>query len=155
MKQWMRAVTVTFVMVFVLQPGMPLHHTPRAVARPLVPLCDTATAVSATFNSTAIAAGNTLWFVNRLKISGMGSNLTTIYARQATISFTANGTPYTLPAPDARIIFDPAASTTTNSFDSATQQWVTRVSPGNFSRNVFAGGLALTVPAGGFPGSTG
>ena len=52
MKQWMRAVTVTFVMVFVLQPGMPLHYTPRAVAQPLVPLCDTATAVSATFNST-------------------------------------------------------------------------------------------------------
>ncbi|MGB4978038.1 MAG: SdrD B-like domain-containing protein, partial [Anaerolineae bacterium] len=83
------------------------------------------------------------------------ANVTTIFVRQATISFTANGTPYTLPAPDARIIFDPAASTTTTSFDSAAQQWVTRVSPGNFSRNVFAGGLALTVPAGGFPGSTG
>ena len=155
MKQWMRAVTVTFVMVFVLQPGMPLHYTPRAVAQPLVPLCDTATAVSATFNSTAIAAGNTLWFVNRLKISGLGGNLTTVHVRQAIISFTANGTPYNLPAPDARIIFDPAASATTTSFDSAMQQWVTRVSPGNFNRNVFAGGLASTVPAGGFPGSVG
>ena len=54
--------------------------------------------------------------------------------------------------PDARVIFDPAASTTTTSYDAVTGRWITRVSSGNNTKNVFASGAALTVPVGGLPG---
>ena len=123
-----------------------------AFAAPLVPLCDASTSVSTALNATALAADNTVWFVSRLKVSGLGSAITTIYARQASISFSANGTSYRRSVPDARIIFDPAASTTTTSYDTTAQRWVTRVSSGNNGKNVFAGGVAFAIPAGGLPG---
>lgn len=130
-----------------------LMATMPASSTPLAPLCDASTTVSASFNSTPISAGRTVWFVNRIKVSGLGSQTTTIFVRQASVTFSANGVPYTIGIPDTRIIFDPAASQTTTSLDSSIQQWTTRVSPANFSRNVFAGGGAFSAPATGLPGS--
>ena len=49
-------------------------------------------------------------------------------------------------------ISHPAASTTTTSYDTTAQRWVTRVSSGNNGKNVFAGGVAFAIPAGGLPG---
>lgn len=155
MKFSKRTAVVWALILALLQPALATFAQAGAQdgsGAPVAPLCDAATTVSTNFNATALAAGNTVWFVSRLKVSGLGASITTIYARQASISFTANGTPYTISVPDARVIFDPAASTTTTSYDAVTGRWITRVSSGNNTKNVFASGAALTVPVGGLPG---
>jgi len=60
-------------------------------------------------------------------------------------------TPYAAVVPNARITFDPAASTSTTTFNSATNTWETTV-PAGLAGNVFASGLPFVVPAAGFPG---
>lgn len=156
MKFSKRTAVVWALILALLQPALATFAQAGAqddADAPVAPLCDAATTVSTNFNATALAGGNTVWFVSRLKVSGLGASVTTIYTRQASISFTANGTPYTISVPDARIIFDPAASTTTTSYDTVTGRWITRVSSGNNTKNVFASGAALTVPVAGLPGS--
>jgi len=151
MKSITASIALLALILAVLHPSTAGLVRPAAAA-PLSPLCNDSSSASTAFNATALAAGNTVWFVSRLKVSGLGSAVTTIYARQASISFTVNGTPRSISVPDARIIFDPAASTTTTSFDTTAQRWVTRVSSGNNGKNVFAGGVAFAIPAGGLPG---
>lgn len=154
MKSLTGAAAAAALILVMLSPSQAAFaQLPAAAAAPLVPMCNASISASTAFNATALAAGNTVWFVSRLKVSGLGSAVTTIYARQASIAFTVNGTPYTISVPDARIIFDPAASTTTTSYDTTAQRWVTRVSPGNNGKNVFAGGVAFAIPVGGLPGA--
>ena len=154
MKSLTGAAAAAALILVMLSPSQAAFaQLPAAAAAPLVPMCNASISASTAFNATALAAGNTVWFVSRLKVSGLGSAVTTIYARQASIAFTVNGTPYTISVPDARIIFDPAASTTTTSYDTTAQRWVTRVSSGNNGKNVFAGGVAFALPVGGLPGA--
>ena len=62
--------------------------------------------ITANFNGTAIAAGNTLWFSSVLKVNGLSSNTTTVVdLEDAAISFSAAGHFYTVPVPNAEIIY--------------------------------------------------
>src|SRR5262249_4708946 len=70
-----------------------------------------------------------------------------VHVTDQTISFTANGTAYTLPVPDTTVVFDPA--TTSASADFAGGWQVS--SPSRFSGNVFLSGLGYQV-ASGLPG---
>ncbi len=59
----------------------------------------------------------------------------------------------TWPCREAKVIFSPSATTTTTTYDAATETWVTTVSAGNLGEQVFLTGLALPVPAAGLPGN--
>jgi len=115
------------------------------------------TAVSATsgiasnFNGTAVQAGSTVWFNGVLKVGGIGSNGAAVRVSEGTISFSANGTPYTLTLPNAVITYSPSVAVATTHFNAATATWETSV-PLGYTGNVFLGGLAYRVPTGGLPG---
>jgi len=68
----------------------------------------------------------------------------------STVSFKVGNQTFTLPMPDAQIIFDPAATCATTSFNVGLQRWETRV-PTNPSDEIFLSGLAFLVPYN-FPG---
>jgi protocatechuate 3,4-dioxygenase beta subunit len=115
--------------------------------------CDASTTISDNFNSTALQAGHTIWFVGQIQWKSPGTGPLTVFLDSALVQFTANGTPYALNIPQAKIIYSPVATSTTTLFDDATQTWVTTVSPGNFGKRIFVSGLAFPVPVGGLPGS--
>src|SRR5262249_16406216 len=79
---------------------------------------------------------------------GLGSSPATVNVTNASVSFTAAGTPYQVAVPDAAITFTPGATSASTIFDSNT--WTTNI-PSVNSGNVFLAGAALTVP-GGLPG---
>jgi hypothetical protein len=99
------------------------------------------------FNGTAIPAGDTVWFNSVAKVSGLGSAPVTLHVVNATINFSASGTPYQLAVPDAAITFSPTATTATTTFDVGSNSWTTTV-PSNPGGNVFLAGLGLPVPNG-------
>ena len=124
----------------------------------------TASAITADFNGTAIAAGNTIWFNSAARVAGLGSGTATLTVSDETVSFTANGTAYTVNVPDTTVTFTPLATQATTRFTS--DGWVVTTPP-VFSGNVFVGGAGLRAPspgglvggllgglglAGGFPG---
>jgi len=113
--------------------------------------CDTSSSITSSFNSTPISGGRTIWFVNVLKVTGVNGNKVTITFDTQTIEWKVGATPYAAVVPNARITFDPAASTSTTTFNSATNTWETTV-PAGLAGNVFASGLPFVVPAAGFPG---
>ena len=113
--------------------------------------CTESSSIETSFNSTAIAEGNTIWFNSAIRASGPGTDSATIFLNNSMITFTANGTDYRLAVPAAAVIFDPAATKATTSFDAANNRWVTVV-PGSSSARAFLSGLAFPVPAGGLPG---
>ena len=113
---------------------------------------DTTSSISANFNGTSIPGGNTIWFTSVMKVSGLGATRVTVFVRKATITFAANGTDYTVPVPDANIIFDPGAPTATISFDSTDNLWqITRPLSG-LAGNTLIDAAEFLVPAGGLPG---
>ncbi len=116
-------------------------------------VCDEATEIASTFNSTAIAAGSTIWFNSHLDtVTGLpaGQPVTLLFD-QGRVQFTANSVTYDLPVPRAKVIFSPTATASTTTFDAATQTWVTTVAPGDTAKDPFVSGLAFTVPVGGLP----
>ena len=66
---------------------------------------DTPSSISANFNGTAITGGDYIWFSSVLKASGLGSKAVTIFVRNSSITFSANGTAYAVPVPDANVTF--------------------------------------------------
>ncbi|HET9306133.1 MAG TPA: PKD domain-containing protein, partial [Candidatus Sulfotelmatobacter sp.] len=112
----------------------------------------TTSSISANFNGTAIAAGDYVWFSSVLKPSGLGSKAVTFFVRSATITFSANGTNYSVPVPDANITFDPKATTATTNFNSAVNQWQTTVPATGQAGNTLLDATEFLVPAGGLPG---
>src|SRR5258708_18511620 len=68
---------------------------------------DTTSSISANFNGTPIAGGDTGWFTSVLKASGLCSTPVTIFVRKSTITFSYNGTNYNVPPPAAPIIVTP------------------------------------------------
>jgi hypothetical protein len=101
--------------------------------------------IQANFNGTPISAGSDIWFSSVLKMSGLGSSPVTIGFQNATISFTANGTNYTLAVPNAFITFDPHATSATTSFDPSTTTWFTTLPSTGLSGNQFLDGLVFPV----------
>jgi RHS repeat-associated protein len=121
-----------------------------AIAVPV--LADTTSSIPANFNGTAIAGGDTIWFTSVLKPSGLGSTPVTIFFRKSTVIFTANGTSYTVPAPDSNITFSPSATSATISFDSTKNLWQITVPSSGLAGNTMLGAVQFVVPAGGLPG---
>jgi hypothetical protein len=108
--------------------------------------------ISANFTGIPIAGGSYIWFSSVLKLSGSPSRAVTIYARNGTIQFTANGSTYTVVVPDANVTFDPAATTATTSFSTVNNSWNTRVPATGLAGDTFLSAAAYLVPAGGLPG---
>jgi Bacterial Ig-like domain (group 3)/MBG domain (YGX type)/Abnormal spindle-like microcephaly-assoc'd, ASPM-SPD-2-Hydin len=94
-----------------------------------------------------IQGGNYIWFtavVNNLK--NIGSAPVTLYLNNSTISFTAGGTPYTVPVPNAVIHLNTNAASATTSYDLANSRWITSIPVGGVTGNTFATGVAFQVP---------
>jgi hypothetical protein len=101
-------------------------------------------AIASNFNGTPIAAGTYLWFNSVLKVSGLGSSPVTLHFTSQVVTFAANGTTYSLAAPDSVLTFSPTATAATTTFDSSSNSWVTTL-PSSFGGNAFLGGLAFPV----------
>jgi len=113
---------------------------------------DTTSSISANFNGTAIAAGDSIWFSSVLKPSGLGSNPVTIFVRQSTITFTASGTNYSVAVPDSNITFSPGAASATISFDATKKLWQITVPSSGLAGNTLLDAAQFVVPTGGMPG---
>jgi len=119
-------------------------NRPQVVARQLS--CEsledrttpTVSSISANFNGTAIPAGDYIWFSNVEKVSGLGSSPVTVDVTNQTISFTAQGTSYSLAVPDSTIVFSPSTQKASTSFGSG--GWAVS-SPTSFNGNEFVSGL--------------
>jgi hypothetical protein len=108
------------------------------------------TALSANFNPTPIAAGDTLWFSGNFQAHGLGSGPVTLQFVNQSIAFTAGGTAYSVNIPNATVTFSSATTVATTTFNTSTNTWVT-AAPINLGGNIFFSGAALAVP-GGLPG---
>jgi hypothetical protein len=108
-------------------------------------------AIPYNLSGTSIPAGETIWFNCAGQVSGLGSAPATLYRTNAWVDFTANGTNYTLSAPNAVITFSPTATMATTTYTAASRYWDTVV-PSGQGGSVFLAGLAFVVPAGGLPG---
>lgn len=115
--------------------------------------CTATSTLVSDFNATAIPSPRVIWFNSHIKASGLPSGTTTVYYENATITFATGSTSYNLTVPKGKIVFSPTATQTTTNYDTVTQTWITTVSSGNFSKNVWLTGLAFPVPAAGLPGS--
>ncbi len=104
----------------------------------------TVSAISAAFNGTKIAAGNTIWFNSSAQLSGLGSSQVTLHVENGSIDFTAGGTPYHLAVPNAEIVITPGATAAAISFDPTDNDWDTSA-PAKGAGDVFLTGLALPV----------
>src|SRR5204863_4078005 len=72
--------------------------------------CTEMSSIELSFNSMPIAEGNSIWFNSAMNVNGLGPDPSTIFLSHSTIAFTANGTNYRLPVPDARITCDPGVT---------------------------------------------
>jgi hypothetical protein len=114
--------------------------------------CSQQSSNSSNFNGTPIPGGDYIWF--NANFSLQGGNVhdgTTLNLTLATIQFTANGTPYVLPAPNATVTFKASAHCASTNFNPITNTWETTV-PLSGSDEILLDGLAYQVPAGGLPG---
>jgi hypothetical protein len=107
--------------------------------------CTVSSTLVSNFNGTAIQAGNTLWFNSVLKVHGLGSQPVTISFTNQAITFTSNGTTYSLPVPDATVTFDPAATAAATTFNAPNNSWMTITPPGT-AGNTFLAAFAYPVP---------
>jgi hypothetical protein len=120
--------------------GTLMLSAPFAIAQS----CSASTNTS-NFNGTPIAGGDVIWFSANFTASGIPSTGATISFNNSTITFTADQM-YTLPAPNAQIVFDPNAVCAVTTFDTATNTWTTTV-PVSGDDEIFLDGVAFPVPA--------
>jgi hypothetical protein len=104
-------------------------------------------AIVSNFNGNAIKAGDSLFFNAVFKVSGLPSGGTTLHVTGQTVSFSANGTMYTVDVPDSNITFSPAATSASTTFDATTNTWTTTL-PMSFSGNAFLSAAVFTPPNG-------
>ncbi len=107
--------------------------------------------ISINFNRDMIGARKIIWFNSALNVEGLGNTPVTIYMTNSTIHGTVDRVAYSLPAPNATITFSPTVTTSTTTFDAATNTWITTV-PSSLAGNAFLDGLEYIVPTGGLPG---
>jgi hypothetical protein len=125
--------------------------SPRPTRRPRLGLesledraTPTVSSITANFNSTPIPGGDTVWFSSVGKVSGV-TGTTSLHLTGGTVSFTANGTAYTVPVPDTTVTFTQLATKATTTYSAG--GWLVTAPP-RFNGNVFLGGAELPVPAG-------
>jgi hypothetical protein len=106
--------------------------------------------ISSNFNGNAIPAGDYVWFSSVAKVQGIGSaQEVTVNVTDQTITYTVNGTQYTLNVPESTVVLSTATRTASTSF-SAGGAWSVEA-PTNFSGTVFLSGLGQQF-ANGLPG---
>lgn len=106
----------------------------------------TVSTISANFNNYHIDADNTIWFNSAGKVAGLGSGTSSIHITDATVSFAANGTTYTVNVPNTTVTFTTLATRASASYSS--DGWLVTTPP-TFNGNVFMGGAELKAPSGG------
>lgn len=126
----------------------------------------------ANFTAKPIAAGKTLWFASELTLArgprdgnnvykDMKDHPVRVLVTNGVITFTANGTNYSVPVPDAMITFSPLVTKATTTFDAASNRWLTTVPAVHpitrrhqfeIDGRIFASGVPMPVPVGGLPG---
>jgi SdrD B-like domain len=105
----------------------------------------TLTAISSTFNGTAIPAGSSVWFNSVGKVSGVKDDAAaTIRLTDATIT----SGKFTVDVPDAVITITPDVTTATTTYNTQTDTWETTIPSSGFSGNVFLAGATLAAPDG-------
>jgi hypothetical protein len=107
--------------------------------------CSAPMSIDAKFNGTSIPGGSYIWFNANLTAKGIPAAGATLIFENSTISFTADRL-YTLPVPNAQIVFSPSAACATTTYDAASQSWKTTV-PLAGSDEIFLSGVAFPVPA--------
>jgi hypothetical protein len=107
--------------------------------------------ITSMFNNKTIPAGRYIWFSSSFQRGDFAgiTGTVTFNVTNAKISFTANGQPYTLNVPDARIRYDAAVTSASTQF--INNIWETAV-PRNYTNFGFMSGLACLVPSN-LPGS--
>ncbi len=100
------------------------------------------------FKGNAIPAGDTLWFSAVGQVGGLppGTTSAELHVENGVISFTANGTPYSVSVPNGDIVFTQGATSESASYDPTDNDWDVSVPTGG-TGNVFLGGVALPVTA--------
>ena len=99
----------------------------------------------------AIKAGNYIWFnavINNVKGLPSGSNPAQVklYMTNSTINFTANGTSYSVPVPNAVVTFNSTTALGTT-FSTTSNRWSTSIPASDMTGNTFVAGVAFPVPA--------
>jgi hypothetical protein len=102
----------------------------------------TASAITSSFNGTAIPAGDYIWFSSVAQVTGSGSTPVTVDVTDQTIDFTSNGTSYSIDIPNSTIVLSPSSTTASTSFGA--DGWSVSA-PSNYSGNVFLSGLGWQV----------
>jgi SdrD B-like protein len=83
----------------------------------------TVSSLSANFNSTPIPAGDDIWFSSVAKVQGVGSNPANIWVGNQTISFSADGTNYTVNVPNTTLTVTPGSNSATATYDATSNAW--------------------------------
>ena len=86
--------------------------------------------ISAHFNGTPIKAGSYLWFTVVIQQEGVKDAPVTINVEDANIEFTAGGTNYVVPVPNATLTLDPAMGIGSTAFNPVTEEWETALQLG-------------------------
>jgi hypothetical protein len=110
------------------------------------PPTTTTSSVSATFNSSAIAKGNYLWFSGVIKVQGVPTAGTSVLLSNATVSFVSGGKTVTVAVPSAVIDFASGTTAATTTYSTTTGTWTTTV-PANYAGNIFLSGVAYQAPS--------
>jgi hypothetical protein len=107
----------------------------------------TYSSISANFNPTAIPAGDSLWFSSVFKVAGLppGTSSLTLHVTGQAITFTAAGTAYSVPVPDATINLSSSTNVATTQFNTGSGSWVTNVPLPLPGGNVFLSGAEMPV----------
>jgi hypothetical protein len=87
-----------------------------------------------------------------MKPSGLGTKAVTIFVRNSTITFSANGTSYIVPVPDANVTFSPSATSATTTLNTAQNLWQTTVPSSGLAGNILLDAAEFAVPLSGLPG---
>src|SRR6478609_696505 len=76
----------------------------------------TLSSITGNFNGAAIPAGDTVWFSSVLSASGLPKGApVTVHVVNASIGFTAAGTPYQVAVPNGVIVFTPGQTSASTS----------------------------------------
>jgi hypothetical protein len=113
--------------------------------------------ITSNFNGTAIAQGDYIWFTGVLTLKGLGSSPTTLFVSHASVTFTANGTTYTVKVPSSAITFSSTTTTATTDFVQLTpislgKGWKTQLPSSGLAGKDLMTAVEFAVPAGGLPG---
>ena len=132
---------------------------------PLIPQTTSCPCVSHSiqynFNGTQIifqpsSGGSYIWFISDGKVTGLPNNKKVVLhiSDQSIIIPKTGSMPsaITNPVPDTFITFDPSTTVATTTFDTVNNVWRETFPSSGLSGNIFYGGLAFKVPAGGLPG---